>query len=390
MNVLLITPFETNGTAGVGRIVRNLQQSLAARGFKAHILMAGLTNTLERIRGVDWNDTYEIHYRSLSFGSLKAFLAFWLYLPLVLYELLRFLRRERIDVVHINFPHPVLVYFAILRPFSHWKLVTTFLGSDINNLSERNVIWRLFVKFLLRESDLITACSQSLLEKVRSAFKQYSKKTILIPNANALTAQANSAASSDSLGDGFVLSVGSLIHRKGHDVLIRAVRIAKEKGFPIKLVIVGGGPDSESLRRHAQKMGVADQIELAGEIQHELMSRYYFNCRYFVLATRAEGLPVAVLEAMGCGKAVIATAVDGIPDVVANEKTGLLVPPENADALAEALIRLESDPVLRAQLGREAQKFVQSGHTWAHFTERNIEAYKMAAGHRNKPQSALQ
>jgi glycosyltransferase involved in cell wall biosynthesis len=380
MNILLVIPFDTNGTAGVGRIVRNLQQSLAERGFKTCMLMASDTNTIEPVDGLDWNNTYGIHYRFMSFSPVKGFLAFWFYLPIILYDLARFLRRKRIDIVHINFPSPVLIYFAILRPFARWKLVATFLGSDINNLDQQNGIWRWFVKLLLRETDLIIACSQSLLEKLCNASGQYCKKAILIPNANPLIGEADRAIASAPTNDGFVLSVGSLIYRKGHDVLIRAAGIAKERGFRINIVIVGGGPNGESLQRLAQEIGVSDQIELAGEIQHAAMSRYYVNCRYFVLATRAEGMPVAVLEAMGCGKPVVATDVDGIPEIVRDGDTGFLVPSENAEALASAMIRLECDGSLRSEIGDRARKFVLREHTWAKFTERNIRAYRRAAG----------
>src|SRR5687767_5597104 len=110
------------------------------------------------------------------------------------------------------------------------------------------------------------------------------------------------------------------------------------------------------------------------------MSRYYSICRYFVLASRAEGMPLVVLEAMGVGKAVIATDVGGIPEIIFNGDTGLLVPSENAEALADAMITLEQDENLRSELGDRARKLILRGHTWAHFTDRTIRAYRRAAG----------
>src|SRR5687767_12288716 len=146
MNILLVLPFRTNGTGGVGRVVRSLQLSLADRGFNAYILMAGYRCTIERVNRVDWSDTYEIRYRPMSIASAKTFLAFWFYLPIILYHLARFLRVNRIDVVHIHFPAAVLVYFAILRPFSGWKLVSTLHGTDINSFGDQKRIARLLVK----------------------------------------------------------------------------------------------------------------------------------------------------------------------------------------------------------------------------------------------------
>jgi glycosyltransferase involved in cell wall biosynthesis len=236
------------------------------------------------------------------------------------------------------------------------------------------------VKFLLMQADLVTACSRSLLDKLGTISQELMEKGICVPNANPIKEERDAARIHGLVPDKCILSVGSLIHRKGHDVLIRAIGKAKEKGFFINLIIVGGGSEAANLSNLARSVGVSEQIHFAGEVDHDKVHGYYTNCRYFVLATRAEGMPLTLLEAMTFGKAVVATTVDGIPEIIHDGATGLLVPPENAEALANALVRLESDSALRAQLARQGQAFVLREHTWDHLTERYIEIYERLLG----------
>ena len=115
-------------------------------------------------------------------------------------------------------------------------------------------------------------------------------------------------------------------------------------------------------------VGWRDQAQM-----HDLMRR----CRFFALTSRAEGLPLVIVEAMMNEKPVIATSVDGVPDIVDHEKTGLLTPPEDAEAVAEAIQRLASDEAWSDQLGRAAHKKAIQEFNWSAIAQRYLS---LAAG----------
>lgn len=157
-----------------------------------------------------------------------------------------------------------------------------------------------------------------------------------------------------------VLTLCALVPRKGVDVLLRA--LAGLPGSPPRsvLLVAGDGPARAELEALAQALGLGARARFLGARtdKAELLAA----CDVFALASRAEGLGVAALEAMAAGRAVVATRVGGLGEAVVDGRTGLLVPPDDPAALAAALARLCDDPALRARLaaagpGRVAEGF---------------------------------
>jgi len=152
------------------------------------------------------------------------------------------------------------------------------------------------------------------------------------------------------------LVVGSIgrIHdeNKGFSDLIRAV--ARLEDLPVKLVIVGDGPDLPALRRLASEAGLQKHVHFAG-FQAE-PGHFYALMNVFALASRFEAFGMVIAEAMRTGLAVVGTRVGGIPTIVTEEETGLLVPPRDPVALAAALRRLLEDAPLRLRMGAAAKE----------------------------------
>ncbi len=146
-----------------------------------------------------------------------------------------------------------------------------------------------------------------------------------------------------------ILSVGRLHSNKGFKILLEAV-----KGLNIELTIVGEGEE----RKNLEAMQV-QEAHLVGQKSQDEIIRYYEENDLFVLASFAEGLPVVLMEAMSSGLAVIATQINGIPELIENEVTGLLVPPANVELLKLAIIRLMDHPDLAANMAEAARKKVE-------------------------------
>jgi colanic acid/amylovoran biosynthesis glycosyltransferase len=160
-------------------------------------------------------------------------------------------------------------------------------------------------------------------------------------------------------GEGFVvLCVARLAAQKGLDILLGAVKLVADRGTDVHLVLVGDGPLKAGLRRRAEQLRIDDRVALEGAVGQDEMARYYSGSDVFCLPSFAEGVPVVLMEAMASGRAVVATRVAGVPELVEEGTSGLLVPPGSTEELAAALERLASSPEEREKMGRAGRRKV--------------------------------
>jgi glycosyltransferase involved in cell wall biosynthesis len=149
-----------------------------------------------------------------------------------------------------------------------------------------------------------------------------------------------------------LLTVGRLAPEKGHATLLAALGMLARAGHPFTADLIGDGALAERLRASARRAGLGERVAFRGALPHGDVLRAYGGADVLVLPSRWEGCPNAVLEAMAHGLPVVATAVGGVPELVEHEVSGLLVPPEDPAALADALARMLGDAELRAAMGR--------------------------------------
>ena len=151
-----------------------------------------------------------------------------------------------------------------------------------------------------------------------------------------------------------VIAVANLRAEKGYDVLLETARILADENLPIRIAAVGRGPLKEELSERHRALGLGDRFTFLG--QRDDVLRLMTGADVFVLASHHEGLPVSLMEAMSVGLPVVATAVGGVPQFVADSEEGLLVTPGRPDLLANALVRICSDAELRRRLGAAAKR----------------------------------
>jgi phosphatidylinositol alpha-1,6-mannosyltransferase len=170
-------------------------------------------------------------------------------------------------------------------------------------------------------------------------------------------------------GGPFLLSVGRLQRRKGHDLAIAAVaRLARERPH-LRYVIVGAGDERARLDGIVRSLGVERHVVFAGEVPADELPAFYSACDVFLLPNRIEesdieGFGIVFLEAAATERPVIAGNTGGVPEAVADGLTGLLVSGTDADELAAALRRVVSDNVLSRRLGRAGRARVLREFTW--------------------------
>lgn len=161
-----------------------------------------------------------------------------------------------------------------------------------------------------------------------------------------------------------VFFVSQLQERKGAPVLVEACRILSERGVAFRCVLAGDGPDMPLVEQMVEKYGLSGTVELPGAIFTEQVRGYLSQADAFALPCIVaqngdmDGIPVALMEAMACELAVVSTRVSGIPELIEDGVSGLLVNEKDAVSLADALQRLIEDQDLRRRLGKNARQKV--------------------------------
>ncbi|MEM1397627.1 MAG: glycosyltransferase [Pseudomonadota bacterium] len=162
-----------------------------------------------------------------------------------------------------------------------------------------------------------------------------------------------------------ILSVGHLIERKGHDLIISTLKELSAKGIDASLTIVGDGPQRSALESHAKTLGVSDQVEFKGSIPHGDLAFEYSSADVLALGSTREGWPNVLLEAMACGTPVVATPVGGCAEVITQPAAGRVAVERSVNAMTDAIVDLFQNPPGREETRRYAERF-----SWAHTSER--------------------
>jgi glycosyltransferase involved in cell wall biosynthesis len=178
-----------------------------------------------------------------------------------------------------------------------------------------------------------------------------------------------------------VLAVGRLVGGKGFALLLDALHALVQRGRDVALTLVGDGPSRERLHAQAARLGLADRVEWVGALGQDEIRERYARADVFCLPSFAEGVPVVLMEAMAMAVPVVATRIAGIPELVEDGASGLLVTPGRADELADALGALVDDAGLRARLGAAGREAVRDGYDLRSGTSALRMLFEAAAGH---------
>jgi len=177
-----------------------------------------------------------------------------------------------------------------------------------------------------------------------------------------------------------ILGVGRFVRRKGHLTLVQAMPRILERVPGAQLVLVGRGPRMNAVIQEAYRLGVREQVVLPGRISDEELAGLYQACTVFALPTgqdrrgQVEGFGLVFTEAHGYGKPVVAGRSGGAAEAVLDGETGLIVEPNQPDALAEAILRILEDPALAERLGANGRQRVETTLNWRVFATGVLEA----------------
>ncbi len=173
-----------------------------------------------------------------------------------------------------------------------------------------------------------------------------------------------------------LMMTARLSDEKGHLIMLDALARLKNDGTMMRAVFIGDGPMSAALVDETTRLDLSDAVTWMGAQPPSVVHEQLQACDFFCLPSFAEGLPVSLMEAMAVGRPVITTYISGIPELVENNVTGLVLPAGRADLLAEALRRLVSDSDLRDTLTRQGRERVKAMHDLDPITDQLVDLFQ--------------
>ena len=164
--------------------------------------------------------------------------------------------------------------------------------------------------------------------------------------------------------------IGRLVAAKGHRTLLEALQLVQDRAIAMHLVLIGAGPEMQPLQDFVRNHQLSDRVTFTGALSHDEALAHLRRADLFVLASFAEGIPVALMEAMALGIPCVSTFIAGIPELIRDGVEGLLVPPGNAQAFADALEFLAGERSRRRTIGKAARRKVVDQYNLSNNHER--------------------
>ena len=374
--ICLVTHYFPPHKGGIEQVSYEQSKRLKEQGYEIDVLTSKYEgrnmNPLKGIRihhypSLNVAKRFGVPYPIISFSAYKTFT-----------QLIR-----NCDLVHAHGHVYMASYMAGMVAKKHKKpFILTQHNTFIDYRSILNVAEQLndyiIGKQVLKRADRITTVSKETMKYVLRLGADKTKTQVIYNGVDAdFFHPANKEESRRKLGlpenRKIIFSVRRLVYKNGLDTLLEAASHVAQNHPDALFVVAGKGPSRKLIETRIKELKIEDNVKLAGFVPDHLLPAYYGAADHFVLPSASgEGLPLVLLEAMACGLPVTATAVGGTPEILEHMKNGVLVPPINPKAMAEALSKLLSNERLGATLGAEARKTVEEKLTW----EENVRQLK--------------
>lgn len=275
------------------------------------------------------------------------------------------------DLVHLNSLDVRCDFFHLTTIQAHpcSSLVTLHvdwprLAGRGNDLTER----------MLRNADWVTACSAALLRTAREAVPEIISKSSVIHNGREIPKLQPAPAPFDPP---VLLCVGRLAEEKGFDVALDAFASVIRRFPKARMTIMGDGPARAALERQAAQLGLERAVKFVGWVEPDGVAKFLNSSTLVVVPSRwEEPFGLVALEAALVGRAVVATRVGGLPEVVVDQRTGILVEKDNSETLAEAMTYLLAHPSITVTLGRAGLTRAREVFAWTRFVDAYDDLYR--------------
>ncbi len=291
-------------------------------------------------------------------------------------------KKFKFNIIHANTLIPDGFAGVLLGKKFDVPVICTAMGSDLNTYPFIGVGAPAATRWVIGNTDQLVTVSASLKKKAVNLGNPRRPVRVIrtgidseIFNFNEGDSQVAREKLRLPLRGIIILFAGGLCVEKGVYELLEAMENLV-KGFPgLLLVMVGSGDDESNIKRIISQKSLSNNVVLAGLRPHSEVADWMKACDVLVLPSYHEGIPNVVVEAMACAKPVVATCIDGIPEVVSHNKTGFLVERQNVRELKDALEKMILNRPLREEMGFRGREFIRENFSWKKSARANIELY---------------
>src|SRR5690606_21009633 len=276
------------------------------------------------------------------------------------------------DIVHAHFASSYGLLGALVgfRPF-----IISVWGNDVYLFPTKNFLFKEILKFNLRKADKILSTSKVMARETAKYTKKHIQITPFGIDLDVFKAYPPKHEKVFTIG-----TVKTLEEKYGIGYLIDAFDIFRKKypSKPFRLLIVGGGSLEDDLKIKANKLGISHLCEFTGPVPYASVPDYHnqLDVNLCLSIVDSESFGVSAIEASASEKPVIVSNVGGLPEVIVDEVTGIVIPPKNAEKAAAAIERLYLDQDLRNRLGKAGRERVQRLYDWENNLRQMVEIYK--------------
>jgi glycosyltransferase involved in cell wall biosynthesis len=262
----------------------------------------------------------------------------------------RDMEREGVDHIHAHFANHPAAAGTIITQLTGIPFSFTAHGSDLHK--ERRML-----RQKVEASAFVAAISQYNQAMIVRECGEHVRGKVHVLHCGIDPAMFVPARHEHREGPLRIITVGSLIEVKGHRHLIEACAILRRRGIDVECTFIGEGKLRRKLEKLANRLGVGTVVRFLGGKPRQEVARMLQESDLAVLTSvqtkdgKREGIPVVLMEAMASGLPVVASWISGVPELVDNGRTGLLVPPRDPGGIANAIERLSRDPALRKEMG---------------------------------------
>lgn len=289
------------------------------------------------------------------------------YLSLLTF-LKRCIRSYQPDIVHSHYASSYGLLGALCN---YHPFIVSVWGSDIYDFPNKNGIFSALTRFVLRRADKVLSTSHVMAEE---ASKYTSKEIEVTPFGIDL----DTFKPLPKTGTDFVVgTIKTLEEKYGLHYLIEAFKIfsTNSTSGKIKLIIVGGGSQEQQLKQQARDLGISHLCDFIGPVPYEEVPHYHNQIDVCVCLSNNESFGVAAIEASATERPVVVSDVGGLPEVIVDNVTGVVVPAQDPKSAAEAIKALHDNPDLRVKMGKAGRQRVIEQYDWNKNVDKMIRIY---------------
>ena len=297
-------------------------------------------------------------------------------------------KKKAFDLIHAHWIIPQGVIAYLLKKILKIPYIVSIHGSDI--FSFNNALFKFICKIVLSNAAVVTANSTKTALAAKNIIN---KDVVIIPMGvdcslfNDKFKHLHTQSEKNKAPE--ILFAGRLIDLKGVSFLLDAISILRLEYPEILLRIVGKGPEQKSLMQKVRQLKIDNNVVFSGTVVNHKLPDIYRKADVFVIPSiinengETEGLGTVTLEAMACGVPVIGTNVGGIPDIIRNRVTGLLVEEKNGQMIADSIVEIMTNKHLRDEMCKNAHLLVDEKFSWDIISKQFIKLYRKSVNNRS-------